>query len=344
MFSDFHLHNWSYGATYEGPWNSRLLDQRKVGEQILNLAELHRVDAVVFCGDLFHTHGRVEAGPLKVASELFRALRDGYRKVYALVGNHDLGRETNSVDWMKGLGIKIVDEAMVDTELEIGMAAYTDNKEVLNTRLKFLKEHPLKYWFLHQGVTNVMVGTDFVIPNEIFGEEDLPIDGLFISAFTGHYHSHRRVTEKLMIIGSPMQFNWSDKGELRGCHILDTWNDDCKMYPLHAPHFIELDEVLNLTRHHTSIGPDQFESVQDAFVRIKGNVPLAFMEDIRKLLIGGGARSVEFVVKKELPTTGIFEESAFDLGTLIIKYIKVNEVDKAGENALHLIMEDPKCS
>jgi len=337
IFSDLHLHNWSYGATYEGPWNSRLLDQKKVGDQIVALAQEHKCDVVVFCGDLFHTHGRVEAGPLKIASELFSNLRNGNRKVFCLVGNHDLGRETNSVDWLRGQGVRVVDDFAIDLELGLGFVAFADNKPQLTQRLNALKEHKLKYWFLHQGVQSVPVGSDFVIPNEIFGPDDLPSDDVFYHAFTGHYHNHRRVGN-ITTIGSPMQFNWSDHGEARGCIIVDTvWKDSYVFHKLKAPFFVELDGLLNISPY--PIGYD-VKTVENAFVRIKDEVSITFMEDIRKKLMEGGARSVEFTFKKPLPTIGVVTEETFDLDTLIKRYIKVNEVNDTGVDILNSIREN----
>lgn len=227
LFSDLHLHNWSYGATYENGWNTRLLDQKKVGDQIVELAKIHKVDYVIFLGDLFHTHGRVEAGPLKVAGELFHSLLDEVEqrsgKVYCLKGNHDLGRETSSVDWLKDLGVHVIDDVGIDMDINAGFISYCDDEETFDRRREQLNRSYLSYWFCHQGVKYMPVGSDFVIPNEFLSSDKLPKTQDFKMCVTGHYHSHKNVSGNIVVIGSPMQFNWADKGEERGCIILDTF-------------------------------------------------------------------------------------------------------------------------
>jgi len=335
IFSDLHLHNWSYGSTYHNGWNSRLRDQQDISDQIVNLANIHGVDFVVFCGDLFHTHGRVEAGPLTVASDLFSRLRKEVAKrsgkVYALIGNHDMGRETSSVDWLTDVGINVVKDVTYDSEMEAGFISYCDNEELFDARASILKKHELKYWFLHQGVKFLPVGSDFVIPNEFLTPDKLPLGQQFSLAFTGHYHSHKWATDTIVVIGSPMQFNWADKGDTRGCIILDTFTNNWKFYPLKAPKFVTLNGALKADfvplLKETNYSPSSL--VHNNFVRIIEEIPSIFMEPVRQKLMEAGARSVEFTFKQAPAKIGM-TTNVFDINSLIRRYQKTNNVDSDG--------------
>jgi len=333
IFSDFHLHNWTYGATYENGWNSRLVDQKHVADQLVEVANRHRVDYVVFCGDLFHTHGKVESGPLAVASDLFSRLRAGNRGVFALVGNHDLGRESTSIDWLANLGVTVVKDIYAETigdEPKMGFVAYCHNEQQFKNRIAELKKHDLQYWFLHQGVESVPVGSDFVIPNEFFSPEDLPTNSRFSMAFTGHYHSHRWARDRIVVVGSPMQFTWSDKGDLRGCIVLDTWNNMWQFEVLKSPRFTTLDGALNpnfpiyglIGREHLVREGNQ---IQDCFVKVTEEIPPIFIEDVRQKLYAAGARSVEFSYKQTPAKIGM-ATNVFDMEHLIERYTLNNKV------------------
>ena len=334
IFSDIHLHNWAYGSTYINGWNSRLLDQKKVCDQIVDLTRLHRVDYVVCGGDVFHTHGRVEAGPLQVAGELFHSLLDEVKKrsgkVYCLKGNHDLGRETSSVDWLKDLGVHVIDDVGVDTDIKAGFISYCDDEETFDRRRDILNAASLEYWFCHQGVKYTPVGSDFVIPNEFLSSDKLPSTQDFKMCYTGHYHSPHWAADKLIIIGSPMQLNWSDSGETRGCIILDTFNDGNERYDLNAPKFVALDGALQPIPVHILQDKRSEEiAVAGNFIKVLDEIPPIFMEEVRQKLKDAGARSVEFAFKQPTSRIGM-APTTFDIKDLISRYEKLNKVDDNG--------------
>ena len=371
IFSDFHLHNWSYGSTYENGWNSRLLDQKNVCDQLIAAANSHNVDYVIFCGDLFHTHGKIEAGPMSVAAHLFSSLNINNRKIVILVGNHDLGREVNSVDWLSKLGpnIRVVADTYVDDVERFGFAAYTDSAEVLKDRLEVLKD--CQYWFLHQGVSGVPVGSDFVIPSEIFNTDMVP--ETVNNVFTGHYHAHRATSTGTVVIGSPMQFTWGDRDSIRGFIILNTADDVRDLerawaarggalgrawfhVRLIAPRFVVLTDVLSISQStHMIDTPEAFRggnrglleraraggvvmhSVKDNYVRVTGETPTVFMDDLRKLIVDqAGARTLEFSYKSPRAVIGNVA-GLFELEDIIQSYIKNNNVSDDGIKVLEEI-------
>ncbi|KKK71424.1 hypothetical protein LCGC14_2914060, partial [marine sediment metagenome] len=126
IFSDLHLHQWNYGSTLIEGMNSRLLDGFNVMKQIAEYINDHPVDACVFGGDLFHTHGKIDSAVLKVAYEGMSMIHDSLSRQFnmlVLVGNHDTSDKSmkvHNLHWMKALGINVVDKP-----LHIGMIAYT---------------------------------------------------------------------------------------------------------------------------------------------------------------------------------------------------------------------------
>ena len=74
IFSDLHLHNWPYGSTLVDGMNSRLKAQADVLDVIADASV--DADHVVFCGDLFHTHGKMDASVMRVAYEGFAKIAE----------------------------------------------------------------------------------------------------------------------------------------------------------------------------------------------------------------------------------------------------------------------------
>src|SRR5690554_7320792 len=82
-----HTGDWHLGKRLDD--YSRLEEQQAVLEELIGLAEIHDVDAVLVAGDLFDTFN-----PPAEAVELFyKSLKklsgDGRRPVIAIAGNHD---------------------------------------------------------------------------------------------------------------------------------------------------------------------------------------------------------------------------------------------------------------
>jgi len=112
VFSDLHLHNWSYGSSVNKYGiNTRLEDQADILNQIVGIVEEQEIEKVVFAGDMFHTHGKLDAAVLRVAydgiSEFKYALGETHQAFVMLVGNHDTAdktKATHSLHWLNQYG------------------------------------------------------------------------------------------------------------------------------------------------------------------------------------------------------------------------------------------------
>jgi DNA repair exonuclease SbcCD nuclease subunit len=312
IFSDLHLHNWNYGSTIVDGMNSRLRDQARVLDQIAMYCEHNEVDHIVFGGDLFHTHGKIDAGVLKVAYEgIDRILEKSNVGMDILVGNHDTADKSmavHSLHWLKSFAqVKVVD-TMTHDDL-FSYLPYTEDKAVIE---KFFQDaNPI--CFLHQGIAGVPMGSGFLI-NEAFSLDMVPdyVD----QVFTGHYHKHGNPSDKVTVPGSTLQLTWADEGDKRGFLIYDTNTGAIEHIESVAPKFVTVD--------FNNVTP--FE-ISGNFIRVKG-CDSTGKDNYREMLIEGGARSVEFMVEKTDAQTlkPIVTCDGYHLPDLVKAYEKQKEV------------------
>ena len=290
IFSDLHLHEWTYAATVtkEG-LNSRLALQRDAIKIMLGHRSLLNADYIVFCGDFFHKHGVVTTPVLSVASELMETLAKTFDKkeVTFLVGNHDMGDNSgkiHAIDLFKRYGRIVAPRAYKSIKFPYPMnfIGYTDKREELVESLRKVNPGLL---FMHQGISGVPVDSGIVLKNEILSPDIIP-DHIEM-AFAGHYHSPKKITEKLHVVGAPMQHTWGDKGA-RGWVVYDTDTSAVERYISGDPEFISVEykEALNII-----VGGD-FIKVTDA----EGDP-----EEVRQELLNRGAVSVEVIRKLDSP-------------------------------------------
>lgn len=284
LFSDLHLHPWQYGSTYFDGWNSRLLIQKKFLEHVAEVVRKEDIECVIFCGDLFHTHGKLTADVITVAYNGFKEISSAAKKCFSLVGNHDFQSANgyiNSMEFIKGTGWDVIFPRGVEIvdSLALGFISYTPDRKVFSEALEKYGKM-CNFIFMHQGVQSVPLGNGFELPNEYIIPDELDKK---VIHFTGHYHRHQKVKENLVIVGSPMQHTWSDSGDERGYIILDTGTKEWNHVPYNAPKFVEVDI-------RSDYGPVYYNN---NYVRLIGEAPFSDFERIKEDMRKGGALSVE---------------------------------------------------
>ena len=137
IWADMHLHTWTYGSKLIDGVNSRLLEQAKVMSRIAAAIRKDPVGHIVFLGDLFHTHGKIDASVLKVAYEGITEIMDAAAettgaRMEVLVGNHDSDRKDLSIHalhWLNSIsGVRLIDDVWHDTEKGFRYLSYTDDE------------------------------------------------------------------------------------------------------------------------------------------------------------------------------------------------------------------------
>lgn len=300
IFSDIHFHLWTYGASREGGWNSRLMDQIGVVHQITNYVKQNEIRNVFFCGDLFHTHQMLQAEVMMGAWRALWPLAEAVDNLVLLVGNHDMADKAgyfHTLPIFKGMkNVTVVDrEKTFEVEgVPIHCLPYTDDEAVLRD---FLDRSPDSSVVLgHQGITDVPVNSKGFTLNEILRVDMVP--SRVVAAFFGHYHTRAQVTENVWIPGAPLQLTWTDKEGTHGWLEVTVDGKTAKVTPVDsiAPKFIE--------RRWEDLSEAETE---DNFVRVILPPDMTLPSEDRKdtLMKKYKARSVEITVENQDPTPSV---------------------------------------
>lgn len=341
IWSDIHLHNWPYGSKLVNSVNSRLLAQGRVMGRIAKYIRENPVGHIVFLGDLFHTHGKIDASVLKVAHEGITEIMDatnGTRvQMDMLVGNHDTDRKDLSVHalhWLNSIpGVNVIDDVWHDRELGFSYLSYTENEDVLK---KFFRmSQPI--CFMHQGMVDVPMASSFVV-NEIMNYDMIPDHVRHV--FTGHYHPFRLVGEKATVVGSTMQHTWADMGDIRGWVVVDTDipGSICHINS-HAPEFrtVDMNSCSTITPSTGQAGSvHSFDTTyfRNNYLRAI-NFPEGAISNLRKEILAYGALSLEFVIKPKLYKSTVVKAitgKGLSVPELVREYEKEHSVSEERSN------------
>ena len=266
VFSDLHLHPWTYGSQIINGRNSRLEQQKEVVKSIASYCKERDIREVVFTGDLFHT-STVSAETSQAAYDSFSTFKENKIDLSILVGNHDQSSRTggsHSLSFFNEFG-HVFDVGGHATEALRGgfhkriagiparFFPYTDDAEILKAYLATVNKVRC-FIFMHQGVGGVEVNSKGFTLNEILTPAMVPSN--CVMAFSGHYHSFKPVSSNLIIPGSTVQLNWGDEGEARGW--LDVAVDGDQVTEIN---FIESQASKFITLHEDDFDGQATESV-----------------------------------------------------------------------------------
>ena len=296
VFSDLHLHLWHYRHRTS---KNGLDDQVSFLHRLATYARENDIQTILFCGDFFHTHGNIKTEVLQSAYHTLDFISKGQPLLNFvwLVGNHDQADRAgriHSLDFLRQFGSVIGTQSHTgDGWIELpGMPPifglnYTENTELLGNFLKSVPESSIV--LMHQGVSGVEVNSKGFTLNEILKPEMIPDH--ITHAFAGHYHSFKRVSDKLTIPGAPMQHNWGDAGERRG--FLDVMIDGSDVHIKHVDgQCLEFIKV----PYKEAI---KFNKSTGDFIKVVDTPASADLAEVRKLLFGMGVSTVEFEYEEE---------------------------------------------
>jgi DNA repair exonuclease SbcCD nuclease subunit len=228
IFSDLHLHPFQAFHKIVNGVNSRLLEIANVLDTIIDLAHKENCDAILFGGDFFHTR-IVERETLALAGSI---LKKSEIPIIAISGNHDQSKDAlySAVESLRGLVTILNNEEITIAGTNIRGIPYTTNKIEI-------KEEP-DILLLHTGIGGAKMGADFVDNTSRPLEE---INRLANIVICGHFHLPQLFKNPpivggfVLIPGSPVQHNFGDEGQDRGCWILD--NENLRFEPISGPTF-----------------------------------------------------------------------------------------------------------
>jgi len=229
IFADIHGHNFrEFSYIDDDGFNSRLIEQAIVLNNIHRSGVKHKVDQVWFLGDLTHLKNNIDTQVIRSLMLEMMSIAGSF-PVWVIPGNHDYrlwsadpallqmlqdGEErihvAQSFNW-HGIDGK--------TRLRIMALPYTRSLAGLNEDIEALDSDPSKDIFLgHQDIIGVNYGK-FIV------QKGLDADVLsrkFRLSLIGHYHNRKQVRKNVLSVGAPMQHNFGDAHQSRGWWILDT--------------------------------------------------------------------------------------------------------------------------
>jgi DNA repair exonuclease SbcCD nuclease subunit len=266
VFSDHHGHPFTYGARevlHNGVLhNSRLLESCAVINQMREYADNHRIETVLFGGDLFHTRDAVSTDAFNLTLDELTKLLWG-RTSFFLVGNHDaFDREgkVHSLEVLKhlrgALDLTVLDWNCKTNYIDVCSShaygyklcfvPHTENRQLAVDTIKSVSalEGP-KLLVAHLGMQGAKVGSDYVLVND----GDLSVDDVpyneFVGCLFGHYHQHQQLFKNGWYIGASHQHTWGDVNTKRGFLHVRVYVDhiDFDFIESEAPRFIAVRDV-----------------------------------------------------------------------------------------------------
>lgn len=236
------------------------------------------ISDVIIAGDVFDRRRDSLHSTVKMAcDELFQPLADDGISVNAIVGNHDVYyKNTNSTNTLRLFTSGFSNVNVVD----FGPASLFNDKVLLvpwitqdnaDVCMAAIRKHVQPICIGHFQ----MEGFQLLAGQPLSKGMDRSLFRPFDLCLSGHFHK-RMVDGNITYLGTAYQMTWSDAGQTKGFHVLDTETGDLDFVP--NPE----DTFLTVVYHDNMVDPDldgkivrvvvpQGESVNavklDAFVR-----------------------------------------------------------------------------
>lgn len=277
VFSDVHLNLWKLGDP-----SVRLANQVSFLRQVKGYAYINNISTCLFAGDLFHTHGNLRTEVLVAAHKVLQEFKDLGIEIVGISGNHDLADKTGRVTPLGMLPITLLDRdrpvySWGDCGLFYGIT-YTEDKEDLQRQLDQVPSDSVL--LLHQGVSGVEINSKGFTLNEAL-TPDMLCSKIKI-AFSGHYHTHKRITENLVIPGALCQHNFADAGDPRG-YLDVTVDKEVSITRIHTQNLFEVFKYQDLNILKDKIDSFISEVTCAQFIKIT-DIPVSKTNEIKEFL------------------------------------------------------------
>ncbi len=227
MVADPHIHNYS-AFDQDG---SRLQNCIRLVSELIKCAETNGVTDIVCCGDWFDKpvlHATVVNAAAKVVNSVPKGMR-----ILTISGNHDMfstkryGQpQQTAVQYLADLcpRFDVFDDVGVRLDEEtalFGIPYYDDPQEYNRALDAAVAEaeagNEFKILVIHQtpmGLDNAMIQTD-TDPND-------PRYDVFDLVLCGHIHTRQFITDKFVVVGTPIHRSAEDQGLEKGYFLVDT--------------------------------------------------------------------------------------------------------------------------
>lgn len=284
ILSDPHFHDYKRHSHLVGGVNSRLLDVCQAVKDCFAIAEEAGCKTLLVAGDVFHVRGSVKTVVMDHALEVFSsALKKHGLTTYIIPGNHDMDDRLGERHALSALGyvpgVNVLGFGTYNVEgLSLGAIPYKPTTdEFFRAYDEIMRDKP-EALMIHQGI-------DEVRPAVTIPETGISVVSFNCKVVAGHYHKPM-CFENVLSVGSPLQHNFGDEGQDRGCWIFD--GNKYTFHKVKSPKFITVN----------------IEDLKDTDV--EGKIIRVITDDERRIpdssAITKGAYSCIMEVEKKAPT------------------------------------------
>ncbi len=288
--------------------NLRLLDIVNELDRICQLCVKHKIETVVFLGDVFDQRNTLDVVVLNAIYKAFRSFKDSGIRLVLLVGNHDrcdVGRE-HSLECFKSF-CDVVD---VPTVLPVGdrcvvAVPFHPNPSAVVRAINQLVTSDTKLLLLHATIKGTL------LPNGTSLGDGIPLAAIpeHVVCLAGDIHLHQQVRERVYYVGSLLQKDRGDSGQEKFFAFHDTATGILRWQRTFGPKFVSTDVLFlpNVENRDGLYSQEEFcavhqECVQGNFVTVTKLPPDCFdVGLVERSLIGLGARHVEMALTTQLP-------------------------------------------
>lgn len=231
VISDIHVHN--YKAFSIG--DSRLNATLKVIELVFAYANKHKIQYILFCGDLYDNPKLLPTAAVNNLISLFVKLGKDYPSInfIAISGNHDHASK-NLIDQPAITALTHLEEVCSNFVLIDNATYYIDEVDGYIHGIPYYEypEHykqalesvgyrsgSLNYLLIHQTPSNI--GNDCIHPDTDIND---PLYSKYDYIFCGHIHKRMQLNEKFLVVGSPIHRSLEDEGQDKGFIVINLRN------------------------------------------------------------------------------------------------------------------------
>lgn len=220
-------------------------------------ANARGVDTCMFLGDWHHHRSNINILTLDYTMQALRKLNASFKKVYVMVGNHDLFyREKRDIHSMV-VGSEFPNIILVDKPMSEGDVALIP--WLVEEEWKDVSNIKTKYLFGHLELPGFKMNAMVEMPDhgnlnaEHFPHQDY--------VFSGHFHK-RQTKGKINYIGNPFGHNYSDVWDFeRGAMFLE-WNKEPEFLDYETgPRFININLTALLANPDIYLKPKTYLQV-----------------------------------------------------------------------------------
>jgi len=273
IFSDIHLSNWSGTSNTKERISQRLLDQKSILQQLIDLA-IEEGAILLNGGDVFHCVGAVPTEALNVYNWFLNECKKFGIKYYTATGNHDLAIRKNFSEWHNVLNLfQSTEERNKELSTLKPTIRFVDYQEedfenIRGFDIVILHKQPSttnRYGFKHEGVD----WKRFSKHNKL--------------TFYGHFHETKQLSKMSYVIGQPMQMTQAEVGEDKGCWIVNSEDWNVTFHKLNYPEIkkIEKDTSKEEVKFEERIKATSFQDILVEWLD-REQKPHSYLELIQK--------------------------------------------------------------